>query len=233
MSIRLNKVGNIPDAIPLTASSTFGFTGRNGAYFEVEDNPEPFYTPSLLGKQFAGYAVGDEGMSGGSANFVGSGDTFFRDNKGDYFLAAFQVTRLLATDRDTPSLLGVTACCHAVHASSLALPRIYPMFLWTSFSSPVHKTITSYSMVSPAHIARFTSGVTNNECVVKDVFEISPRIQSPAIRDSGNHDVYFGFFVGRPSHRDKSGQYRFSEMAINASFVSLKGNRPVFDPVMV
>ena len=234
MSIRLNKIGNISEAVPYTANSAVGFTGPNGAYHEMSttNTVEPYYGPSTLGAAFSGYSGGLIGPSGSTISYCGSGASYFRENKGDYFLAAFNLSSLFDQERDTPSLIGLHMHCNAITATTFKLPQIYPMVIWANRSSAVHKTIATYCMLAPSFVARFSEGVSNNVVTVNNTFEISDVVNGQ------RKDVFVGYFVGRSSHNDSEtvefgSRYTFKDLSIGVTAASLKGNRPVFDPVMV
>ena len=124
MSIRLNKIGNIPEAVPYTPNSAVGFTsGAYKAYIEMSstNTVEPYYGPSTLGASFAGYSGGLIGPSGSTISYCGSGASRFRDSKGDYFLAAFNLSPLFDSERDTPALIGLKMHCNAITATTFKL----------------------------------------------------------------------------------------------------------------
>ena len=236
MSIRLNKIGNISEAVPYTRTSAVGFTGStNGAYFQSDAGVEPFYGASMIGKTFAGYSGGLIGPSGSTISYAGTGTWHFRANHKDYFLAAFDIMPLFDLERDTPSLIGVEMSCNPVTVSTMALPQIFPMIIWADHTSAIHKTVRSYCILPPTLVARFTSGVSNNVVAYKGQLEISRTFQGSF------KDVFVGFFVGRQYPKDNSDRkgvsfgspYEFKDMTISMMASSLKGNRPVFDPVMV
>ena len=234
MSIRLNKLGNIPEAVPYTTTSAVGFTGSsNGAYFQSNVAVEPFYGASMIGKTFAGYKGGLLGPSGATISYAGTGTWKFRANKKDYFLAAFDITPLFDPERVTPALVGITASCNPVTLSSLALPQIFPMVIWADRNNTIHKAVRSYCILPPTLVARFTAGVSNNVVGYTGELEISPFLNGV------RKDVFFGYFVGREYPKDSQEnvsfpqEYQFKDMTISMCAASLKGNRPVFDPVMV
>ena len=235
MSIRLNKIGNIAEAVPYTANSAVGFTsGAYKAYIRMSttNTVEPYYGPSTLGASFAGYSGGLIGDSGSTISYCGSGASYFAENHGDYFLAAFNLSPLFDQERDTPSLIGLKMHCNAITATTFKLPQIYPMIIWSNAETGVHRTIRTYCMLPPSFVARFSEGVSNNVVTVDQTLEISNLVSGE------RHDVFAGYFVGRSSHNDSEkvefgSRYTFKDLSIGVNAVSLKGNRPVFDPVMV
>ena len=236
MSIRLNKIGNIAEAVPYTPNSAVGFTsGSYKAYIQMSNTNtvEPYYGPSTLGASFAGYSGGLIGPSGSTISYCGSGASYFRDQKGDYFLAGFNLTSLFDMERDAPALIGLQMHCNAITATTFKLPQIYPMIIWSNAETGIHRTIRSYCMLPPSFVARFSEGVSNNVVTVEQTLEISNIIAGE------RHDVFAGFFVGRSSHNDSAdkvgfgARYTFKDLSIGVNAASLKGNRPVFDPVMV
>ena len=237
MSIRLNKIGNIAEAVPYTPNSAVGFTsGSYKAYIQMNstNTVEPYYGPSTLGASFAGYSGGLIGPSGSTISYCGSGAAWFREQKGDYFLAAFNLSALFDTERDTPALIGLQMHCNAITATTFKLPQIYPMIIWSNHETGVHRTIRSYCMLPPSFVARFSEGVSNNVVTVDQTLEISNIIAGE------RHEVFAGYFVGRSSHNDSADKqvefgtrYTFKDLSIGVNAASLKGNRPVFDPVMV
>ena len=71
MSIRLSKVGNISEALPYTASSSYDFGSAPYAYIVSDPKVYPFFGGSLMGKQFRAYKNGIIGDSGSTLSFAG------------------------------------------------------------------------------------------------------------------------------------------------------------------
>ena len=233
MSIRLNKIGNITEALPYTSNSSYDFGSAPRAYIESESKVYPFFGGSLMGKQFRAYKNGIVGDSGATIAFAGGGTHPFRANKGDYFLAGFDLTPLFDSERDTPALVGLNSQCNVVTLSTDKLPQVFPMFIWTPVSSTAgHKTITTFCQIPPLFVARFTTGVTSSLFTVDASFEVSPFVAGV------RHEVYFSWFMGLPYPNITSEKVGFAEttvkdLTISVNAASLRGNRPVFDPVMV
>ena len=233
MSIRLNKIGNISEALPYTRSSSYDFGSAPRAYIQSENKVYPFFGGSLMGRQFRAYKNGIVGDSGATLAFAGGGTHSFRADKGDYFLAGFDLSPLFDPERDTASLIGVISQCNLVTGSTDKLPQVFPMFIWTPVSATAgHKTITSFCCVPPSFIARFTTGVNSTTVTLENQFEISNEIGGV------KHEVYLAWFMGLPYPNitdDKLGFPTFGvkDLTISLNAASLKGNRPVFDPVMV
>ena len=233
MSIRLNKIGNITEALPYTRSSSYDFGSAPRAYIESESKVYPFFGGSLMGKTFRAYKNGIVGDSGATLAFAGGGTRAFRANKGDYFLAGFDLTPLFDGERDTPALVGFNSQCNVVTLSTDKLPQVFPMFIWTPISSTSgHKSITTFCQVPPRFVARFTTGVSSSIFTVDTSFEISPFVGGV------RHEVYFSWFMGLPYPNITEEKVGFAEtsvkdLTISLNAASLRGNRPVFDPVMV
>ena len=234
MSIRLSKVGNISEALPYTSGSSFDFGTRPYAYITSDAKVYPFFGGSLMGKQFRAYKDGILGDSGSTLSFAGGGTRAFRENSGDYFLAGFELTSLFDIERDSSALVGINSQCNVVTLGTDKLPQIFPMVIWTPPSSSAGlKPISTFCQLPPKFIARFTSGVTNSNVTIENEFEISPFVNGV------RHEVYFGWFMGLPypsiTEDTKVGfpSYGVKDLTISVNAASLKGNRPVFDPVTV
>ena len=233
MSVRLNKIGNISEALPYTRSSSYDFGSAPMAYIRSENKVYPFFGGSLMGKQFRAYKNGIVGDSGSTLAFAGGGTHEFRSDKGDYFLAGFDLTPLFDQERDAASLIGVISQCNIVTGATDKLPQVFPMFIWTPFSATSgHKTITSFCCVPPSFIARFTTGVNNTTVTLENQFEISNLVGGV------KHEVYLAWFMGLPypnitDEKLGFGVFGVKDLTISLNAASLKGNRPVFDPVMV
>ena len=233
MSIRLNKIGNISQALPYTTSSSYDFGSAPRAYIQSDSRVYPFFGGSLMGKQFRAYKHGILGAHGSTLAFAGGGTYAFRADKGDYFLAGFDLSPLFDAERETPALLGLSSQCNVVTESTQKLPQIFPMFIWTPVSSTAgQKSITSFCCVAPSFVARFTAGVSNNVVTLENQFEISNRVNNVV------HEVYFAWFMGQayPNIQDDS-KIKFpattvKDLTISLNAATLKGNRPVFDPVV-
>ena len=233
MSIRLNKIGNITEALPYTRSSSYDFGSAPYAYIQSESKVYPFFGGSLMGKQFRSYKNGIVGDSGSTLAFAGGGTRGFRADKGDYFLAGFDLSPLFDQERDTPALIGLNTQCNVVTLSTEKLPQVFPMFIWTPISGTSGlKTITTFCQVPPRFVARFTAGVTNSVVTLDQSFEVSPFVNGV------RQEVYFAWFMGLPYPNITEEKVGFADMTvkdltISVNAASLKGNRPVFDPVMV
>ena len=111
--------------------------------------------------------------------------------------------------------------------STEKLPSIYPMIIWGDTSTTAIKQIKGYNCISPSQVARFTAGVSRNMLTVDQVLEISQVCAGVPCK------VYFGWFVGRAVASMDAAIYDVKDCNVSLSAASLKGNRPVFDPVMV
>ena len=115
-------------------------------------------------------------ISGSTLAFAGGGTYSFRADKGDYFLAGFDLSPLFDPERDTSSLVGVISQCNLVTGSTDKLPQVFPMFIWTPVTATAgHKTISSFCCVPPSFIARFTTGVNSTTVTLENQFEITNR----------------------------------------------------------
>ena len=227
MSIRINKVGNIAEATPYTASSSINFQLGDKAIFERDQRTWPFVSTNLLGQNFRAYSSGSLGDSGSTIGYSGQGVWTFRAGKGDYFLAGFDITHLFDTERITPALVGIHSMIEVVTLATEKLPAIFPMILWGDTSMSAIKTISGYNCLSPSQVARFTAGVSRNLITCDSVVEISQVCAGVPSK------VYFGWFVGRAVASMDGSIYDVKDCNCSMSAASLKGNRPVFDPVMV
>ena len=137
-------------------------------------------------------------------------------------------------ERDSSALIGINSQCNVITLATDKLPQIFPMIVWSPVSSSAGlKTITTFCQLPPKFIARFTSGVTNSNVTIENEFEISPFVNGV------RHEVYFAWFMGLPypniTEDSKVGfpSYGVKDLTLSVNAASLKGNRPVFDPVTV
>ncbi len=233
MSLRLNKIGNIPEVLPTTSGAGWCHYNENDemAYIQSDSVMYPFAAESIVGKNFRSFNVPNIGHSGAVVNFAGEGAYRFRADKGDYFLAGMILDQLFDDDRalTTPSLIGIVASMWSQVGATTALPTILPMILWSNTVPPVMTStalsvVHAYCILSPTFENRVIAGKMATFCKVDGTFAIEKR---------GYKHVYFGWYMGRPSPNEKSGRYDFTTVGSTLSVNSLKGNRPVFDPVMV
>ena len=229
MSIRLNKVGNIPEAVSMPLSAKITFQTSPSAFIQKSAPPYmwPFNTEDLYDEHFRAYSNGVLGSSGSTLNYIGQGAGTLRRTTTDYFLPGFNLTPLFDPERDTPSLIGISSQIEIVTLSSEKLPQIFPLFIWTDQSGNNHLRIYGINALTPTTVARFTSGVSRSMLTVENTFEVS--------RISRNRmcDVYFGWYAARAVANMDSADCLFKDVNIAVSATSLKGNRQVFDPVMV
>ncbi len=231
MSLRLNKVANIPEVLPTTTgagwchynnSSSLAYIQRNSAMW-------PFAANSIVGSNFGSYNVPNLSETGAVVNYAGEGGHVFRADKGDYFLAGMNIDQLFDEYRasTTPILIGVTAAMWAQVAATASLPTILPMILWSNTdtsSTFVESTVHAYSILVPSFENRVVAGKMATFCKVE---------QTLAVEKRGYKHVYFAWYMGRPQPNVMTGAYTFTGCGSTLSINSLKGNRPVFDPVMV
>ena len=229
MSIRLSKVGNIPEAKPYSLSNATAFQTAPSAFIMKTGTPLfwPFNATNLYDEQFRAYDNGTLGDSGSTIVYCGQGVSTLRRTTRDYFLAGFNLTPLFDAERDTPALVGISSQIEVVTLSSEKLPQIIPMFLFSDQSGNRHIIIRGLNIVTPSNIARFTSGVSRSMLTVENTFEVSRVAQDKVC------NVYFGWFVGRSVPNMNESDYVIKDLNIALSATSLKGNRQVFDPVMV
>ena len=229
MSVRLNKVGHIVDALPLGVNSAYPFgTGTKKPWMLSDRKVYPFAGESFIGKQFRAYDANLFGSSGATVNYAGGGVGSFRDGKGDYFCAGFELTPLIDPDRpDTDSLVAVSSFFQAVTPPTQGIPQVIPMIIWTNDTSSMSdgtRTVHGYTHLPLEVVNRFSAGVLNcYHAIETDV----------VVPLNGFKRVYFAWFVGRPYPNNNSGAFTFNEVGTAVSAASLRGNRPVFDPVMV
>ncbi len=231
MSLRLNKVANIPEVLPTTTGAGWCHYNNSAskAYIQKDDPMWPFAANSIVGEKFGSYNVPNLSESGAVVNYAGEGAAAFRADKGDYFLAGMNIDQLFDEYRaaTTPILIGVTAGMWAQVGATTALPTVLPMIIWSNTdttSTFVQSTVHAYSILVPSFENRVIAGKMATFCKVE---------QSLALEKRGYKHVYFAWYMGRPTPQDKTGQYAFTGCGSTLSINSLKGNRPVFDPVMV
>ena len=231
MSLRLNKVANIPEVLPTTTGAGWCHYNQSSqkAYIQSDATMWPFAASSIVGKQFRAYNVPNLSESGAVVNYAGEGGASFRADKGDYFLAGMNIDQLFDEYRaaTTPILIGVTAGMWAQVGATTALPTILPMIIWSNTTGtivPNLSVISAYSILVPTFENRVIAGKMATFCKVE---------QTLALEKRGYKHVYFAWYMGRPTPQEKSGQYSFTGCGSTLSINSLKGNRPVFDPVMV
>ena len=229
MSIRLSKVGNIPEAKAYPISNSIAFQTAPSAFIMKTGTPLfwPFNASNLYDEQFRGYSNGVLGDTGSTISYCGQGVSTLRRTTRDYFLAGFDLTPLFDPERDSPGLIGISSQIEVVTLSSEKLPQIIPMFLLSDQSGNTHLIIRGLNIVTPNNIARFTSGVSRSMLTVDNTFEVSRIAQDKVC------NVYFGWFVGRAVPNMNESDYVIKDLNIAVSASSLKGNRQVFDPVMV
>ena len=229
MSIRLSKVGNIPEAKPYSVSNSIAFQADPPAFILKTGTPLfwPFNASNLYDEHFRAYDNGMLGDSGSTVNYCGQGVGTLRRTTRDYFLAGFNLTSLFDPERDTPALVGISSQIEVVTLSSEKLPQIIPMFLFSDQSGNAQLIIRGLNIVTPSNIARFTSGVSRSMLTVENSFEVSRVAQDRVC------NVYFGWFVGRSVPNINESDYVIKDLNIAVSASSLIGNRQVFDPVMV
>ncbi len=231
MSLRLNKIGNIPEAMPTTTGAGWCHynNSSSSAYIETDDTMWPFAANSIVGSEFASYNNPNLSNSGAVCNYAGEGASALRADKGDYFLAGVLIDHLFDVDREltTPILCGVTASMWAQVAATQSLPTVLPMIIWsnTAFTANFKiSVIHAYSIISPSFENRIVAGKMATFCNVNTAFAIEKR---------GFKHVYFAWYLGRPVPQVKTGSFAFTGVGSTCSITSLKGNRPVFDPIMV
>ena len=229
MSVRLNKVGHIVDALPLSTTSSYDFgAGTGPAYFQRDSKVFPFFGGSLINKPFRAYSSNLVGTSGATVSYSGGGTRAFRDGKGDYFLAAFDLAPLIDPDRsDLDTYVAISSSCQVVMPATQGIPQVIPMIVWTrdtSSTSTGVRHVHGFTHLPMDVVNRFSTGVLNcYHSVESDV----------VVPTSDFANVYFGWFIGRPYPNNNAGVYGFNDVGISVSAASLRGNRPVFDPVMV
>ncbi len=231
MSLRLNKVANVPEVLPTTTGG--GWCHYNSstpkAYIQ-QDNPMwPFAASSIVGSSFTSYNVPNLSSSGAVVNFAGEGGSAFRAGKGDYFLAGMSIDQLFDDYRaaTTPILVGVTSGLWVQVASATPLPTVLPMIIWsnTDVSGVATAcTVGAYSILVPTFENRIVAGKMLTFSKVEQTFAVEKR---------GFKHCYFAYYIGRPDVSEKSAEYSLLGVGSTCSINSLKGNRPVFDPVMV
>lgn len=231
MSIRLNKVANIPEVLPTTTGAGWCAYNRpnSSAYMQMDGPMWPFAASSIVGKHFGAYTVPNLSNSGAVVNFAGEGGKAFRADKGDYFLAGQIIDHLFDDYRaqTTPILIGVNASLWVHVAATKPLPNLLPMILWsdTEFTGGYQNSvIAAYSILSPTFENRIIAGKVATFCHIE---------QTLAVEKRGHKHVYFAWYIGRPDVAEKAGEYTLALVGSTTSINSLKGNRPVFDPVMV
>ena len=225
MSLRLNKIGNISDALPLGTSTSYDFGSAPKAYFQRDGSVFPFFGGSFIGRDFRAYTSNLLGNSGATVNYAGGGTTPFRDGKGDYFCAGFDLASLVDPERpDTDQLIGIKSTIQVITPSTQGLAQILPMVIWTNDVTGAHRVVRGFTHLQPFWESRYTAGVTSSKVSVQDSF---------AIGMHGFKALFFAWFVGRPTPQVKSGEFLFKDLGLTVQAHSLKGNRPVFDPVMV
>lgn len=226
MGIRLNKVGNIPEQTPVTASTAFAhFNSGTKAYIDSDNKVWPFAADSFVGKNFRAYDVGSLSDTGAALTYVGEGAANFRADKGDYFAAGFNIDQLFDPDRlHTPILLGLTTTLWAVVDQTEAAPLLLPMVIWSNTESSGLKVVAAYSLISPSFEMTYTPGKVGCTSNVD---------RTIALERHGYKHVYIAWVLTRHNPNDISGVYNIHEVGMTLSANSLKGNRPVFDPSMV
>ena len=227
MSVRLSKIGNIAAPIPYTQSSSINFQNAPSAVILRDRRTWPFVSSNLLGQKFRAYRNAAIGDSGSVIGYSGQGVWTFRAGKGDYFLAGFELDQLFDSERDTPALVGIHSVIEVITSSSSKLPSIFPMIVWADRSTDALKNILGYNCLSPKLVARFTSGVSRSMLTTELTLELSPVCAGALC------SVYFGWFVGRDVASHDTADYEIQDCNASVAASSLKGNRPVFDPVMV
>ena len=231
MSIRLNKIGNIPDYGALDSSTYMHLNDASfNAYRHSDDKTYPFDPRNLQGKTFAAFNKFTLGNAGNSVTFVGDGKGTLRDAKGDYFCAGMLLDNLFDPQRsDVDTLLGVTTSLWAVAPPTDPQCAVYPMVIWTNTDLSTTKdgnvaTIDKYSIISPSYDYRYTTGVHTDLVTVDRTFTLS--------KLDYKH-IYFAWFIGKADPYSLATAYTFKQVSLSLSANSLLGNRPVFDPVMV
>ncbi len=231
MSLRLNKVANIPEVLPTTTGAGwchYNLPG-NKAYIETNDPMWPFAASSIVGKHFRAYNIPNLSESGAVTNFAGEGGGSFRAGKGDYFLAGMSIDQLFDEYRasTTPILVGVTSGLWVQVAATAPLPNLLPMILWSNTDvsgTSTDAVVGAYSILVPTFENRIVAGKMMTFSKVEQTFAIEKR---------GFKHCYFAYYIGRPEVTEKSEQYSLLGVGSTCSINSLKGNRPVFDPIMV
>ncbi len=235
MSLRLNKVANIPEVLPTTTGAGWCHFNSSSprAYIEKDGPMWPFAASSIVGSHFTSYNVPNLSESGAVVNYAGEGGKAFRAGKGDYFLAGMSIDQLFDDYRaaTTPILIGITAGIWVMVGSTVPLPNILPMIIWSNtdtfdFGNGVASDciVHGYSILTPSFENRIVAG---------KMMTFSKLEQTLAIEKRGFKHVYFAYYIGRPDVSDKTAEYLLAGVGSTLSINSLKGNRPVFDPVMV
>ena len=228
MGIRLNKIGNIPEQTPVTASTAFAhFNSGDKAYIAYDDKVWPFAADSFVGKWFRSYDIGSLSDTGAALTYVGEGAQAFRADKGDYFAAGFNIDHLFDQDRlHTPILLGITTTMWAIVDQTMASPQLIPMIIWSADANATNhqRHVSAYSILSPTFEMTYTPGKVGCTSSVD---------RTVAVEQHGYKHVYLAWVMCRHNPNDISGAYNIHEVGVTLSANSLKGNRPVYDPVMV
>ena len=227
MSVRLNKVGHILEAAPVAEPQSNIFQNAPSAIVRRETRIWPFVASNLVGEKFRAYRNPVIGSSGSTVNYCGQGGWTFRASHPDYFLAGFDLSTLFDQERDTPSLIGLSSQCEVVTSSSQKLPQIIPMILWGSRSTSKLIDVNGYCILTPTSVSRFTAGVSRSHFTVDKILEVSANCLGAV------NDVYMGWWLGRSTPSGDAEALSIKTCDISVSATSLKGNRPVFDPVLV
>ena len=229
MSVRLNKVGHILDALPLGPNSVLPFgVGTKKPWMISDRTVYPFDGHSFVGKQFRAYSSELVGSSGATVNYAGGGGGHFRDGKGDYFCAGFELSPLIDPDRpDTDTLVSLSSFFQTVTPPTQGIPDVIPMIIWTNDTSSMSdgtRTVNAYTYLPLDTVNKFSAGVLH--CY----YSLKSDVVVPM---HGFKRVFFAWYLGRPYPGHNSGEFSFNEVGTSVSAASLRGNRPVFDPVMV
>ena len=231
MSIRLNKIGNIPEYGALDSSTYMHLNDRvYPAYRQTPDKCYPFDPRNFQGKSFSGFNKFTLGSAGNTVTFIGDGSGAFRDGYGDYFCAGMLLDNLFDPQRvDVDTLLGVTTSIWVTAAATDPQCAIYPMIIWTNTDISTTAaanlaTVSKYAIISPSYDYRYTTGFHTDLITVDRTFTLS--------KLDYKH-IYFAWFIGKANPYLLDTAYTFKQVSISLSAISLIGNRPVFDPVMV
>ena len=114
MSLRLNKVANIPEVLPTTTGAGWCHYNNSAskAYIQLDGTPcGRLLLILLLVRRLVLTMFLILSESGAVVNYAGEGAASLRADKGDYFLAGMNIDQLFDEYRaaTTPILIGVTA----------------------------------------------------------------------------------------------------------------------------
>ncbi len=232
MSLRLNKVGNYPQVLPSTATSAFfhfNGIGVDQPYIQTDSGTRIFAADQMCNRQFGAYNLAIAGDNNSVIGYVGQGGKSFRAGHKDFFAAGLLLDHIFDSDRlETSNLIGVNSSFWTVTPSTQTLPLIVGGIIWTNSNTTAstykHGNINAYCLLQPTMEVRYNAGLLITTCTWD---------KQIAVNRHGYKHVYFAYFMTRGDINDNAADFQFKEVGMTANFSSLRGNRPVFDPVMV